>query len=166
MPRNPRNPRLNPPPLGATRPIYIGAGYTFAGPVNRCAYCAAPAECTDHTVPLSFVRGNHAAIRVYRFTIVSACNDCNTRAGGKLDRTFTERRARIRRSLDKAARRLLLAPDWGDDEKADMGRGLSDYIETADQAVRHLRRRLFNLASPRWPDPPVPDDLWTPAEGD
>ena len=121
--------------------------YNFVGPRFKCAYCGEPADTIDHCTPAWFVEGNLRVIQRYRLFKVSACVDCNARAGMKLDATFLDRRRRIAVSIRRKKRRLLAIADWEPQEARSLGRGLRTYVEGGHQLATVLRRRLTALDS-------------------
>lgn len=155
-------PPLEPTTVGAvmvsSRRICIG--YIFYGPEDRCAYCGAPAESIDHTIPQSFSQSNWKAGIYFEMIAVSSCLDCNGRASDKLDATFRERQKRIMDSLRRDAGRLLASPEWEEDEINNLGPGLRAQIRLIDKKAREVRKRIANMMNPAWPEPAVPAFLW------
>ena len=139
--------------------------YSFVGPRLTCAFCDEAAECTDHTMPAALISGRVDLQQRYRFFVVSACLDCNARAGWTVDRTFIARRRRIAASVRKANRRLLNTPEWSDAELADLGPNIRSAVRSAQWERAALLRRIAVLESLVVPDG-VPDELAEPVDSD
>ena len=138
--------------------------YNFVGPRFECAYCGEPADTIDHCTPAWFVQGNLRLIQRYTFIKVSACIDCNIRAGMKVDNTFIDRRRRIAFSIRRKNQRILGIADWQPDEVARLGRSLQAYVKRGHDMATVLRRRLLMLDNFALPIG-VPNVLLQPMSG-
>jgi hypothetical protein len=132
-------------------PAAFEAYYVFYGPLYRCAYCGELGDTIDHTTPRHFVAGNWALVSRYRLVKVCACASCNGLAGGELDATWPQRKARIADKLARKARRLLMTAHWPDEELAELGYNLAVTIREAQDAATVVRRRLVFLRDLHWP---------------
>lgn len=85
-----------------------------------CYYCDAPAECIDHTFPVSVLakKVNEPGFKVtnrIHYSIVPSCNSCNSMLGAKVFKTLEERKRWVttrRRNRDKEGtiRQILAQP--------------------------------------------------------
>lgn len=139
------------------------AAYKHFGPKYRCAYCGEPSDTIDHTVPRWFVNSNWRVIARCTLVKVSACRECNTLLGNKLDLTWGQRKARLAKAVARRGKKLLMVADWNEEEIAEMGRFLQRHLHVAASDARALRRRLEYLANFHWPET-VPQSLWGDAE--
>lgn len=79
-------------------------------------------------------------------------------AGGVIDRTWSQRKARIAKILARKAKKLLQTADWPDEDLAEMGWMLRTVIMKAQIDADIVRRRLSYLRDGWWP-PEVPQEL-------
>jgi hypothetical protein len=125
--------------------------YHCLGDEHVCAYCGDPADTFDHTVPSSFVSGNIDLISRCKLYKVPACGECNHIAWNVVDRSFIARKRRIARKVRKRHATLLGAAEWGEDEKATLGRTLRDFVDSSMRARAHVLLRLQTLESDAMP---------------
>lgn len=65
---------------------------------NSCKYCGMPRECWDHVLPYSVAASPECDYGYYSadvWEVVACCTLCNSIAGSKAFRSFSEKRAFI-----------------------------------------------------------------------
>jgi hypothetical protein len=74
------------------------------------------------------------------FVEVEACRQCNSALGNKTLWTLTERKAYMKDWIRRRYKRVLNQPEWSEDEKAELGHSLCEYV-TAYQILAEITRR-------------------------
>lgn len=120
---------------------------------NRCVYCGEPADCLDHVFPLSLASGLDLARPSVKselkqgLNLVPCCNSCNGFASNRPFTLIREKRAWIQAKIKKKYKRHLRQIEFDDDELAEFGRNLLDFVNASvDRRNRLLSRITFPLA--------------------
>ena len=72
---------------------------------------------------------------------VPACRECNSLLGRTYQPTLEERKRYLKSILEKRYQRFLEIPDW-DDDIADLGEQLKQYIKNGLEIKRVVQERL------------------------
>lgn len=132
---------LNPQHLIAHQPTFI------AYPAGVCVYCGLPAGTKDHLIPRAWT----GETRRQSVAVVPACAECNTGIGASGSAGIDDRRKIAHDRLRKAKAEILAAPEWSQDDLAELGPILRQHVE-AKQRVRQA-----TLARLAWPEDPFYD---------
>jgi hypothetical protein len=114
--------------------------------MSNCFYCGQLGDGTDHAVPIAYTTRNGRGTRRQGdldngHLRVPCCRECNSLLGSKLFDSIQARAAYLARKLKNRYRLLLSAPQWTDQEIAEVGPSLRAMIlAKADQAAITRRR--------------------------
>lgn len=144
--RTPEAPRSGPtieatPESFFERPLPAAS---IGGP-EPCVYCGLPASSRDHVFPQSMENScldavNGGSFKAHR--TVPACNECNCLLGGRVFRTFSERKQCLKDLLRRRYAKYLAAPDWSDRELSQLGYSLKTLVASFQAARDTARARL------------------------
>jgi hypothetical protein len=115
-----------------------------------CHYCGLPAQTVDHVIPQSLIEQYKLSdpaqmnelLGHNRVLTVPACSECNKLASDSYQDTLAERTKVVKSKLRKRYKNLLRMPEWTDQEIADMGRSMQDYIRAGIVERRLIQQRL------------------------
>jgi hypothetical protein len=115
-----------------------------------CYYCGLPAETQDHVIPKSLIEqyrlsdpvSVHALFAHGRTRVVPACTQCNSIAGARYHETLADRKAYVKQRLRSKYAKLLAMPDWTEEELAEVGPGLREYIHQGIETRKLIEQRL------------------------
>lgn len=117
-----------------------------------CVYCGETATSIDHVTPiwhvarlLDIIEHHRLRLRHGLYTVPS-CRDCNSRLGGFIAFSITEKRAELKRRLRTKHQRLLQSYDWHPEEISEHGPTLRGFLQRQEGARNVL---LDRLAFPR-----------------
>lgn len=112
-----------------------------------CEYCGEPAQARDHVVPRAF-RYSMDGTRELQILLarmpdtVPSCHECNSIAGSDVFQSLDEKRQHIQKRLSEKYQRLLCYPAWDDDEIADMGPRMRQWLAGSEAARRITQIRI------------------------
>jgi hypothetical protein len=116
---------------------------TWRETAQACFYCGVPADTVDH-VPPRIARPlliEHNVTR-WKFVEVPACQECNSYLGARQPWDLAGRKAMMKQFLRRRYRAFVEMPEWTDEEKTALGRGLSDFVTESQVLARLIRARL------------------------
>jgi hypothetical protein len=108
-----------------------------------CVYCGNPAGTRDHVPPISRV-GDYESLgmQIEVYVKVPACTECNMIAADTLQPSFMDRAEYVKDRLARKYARSLSAPDWDEDELAQLGRNLRSKVRAALNRKRPQLERI------------------------
>lgn len=111
---------------------------------NRCVYCGTFADCRDHIIPISFLRGtgDRRGSFVDKINLVRACSECNHIAGSKVFSNLDDKREYIQSRLKQKYKKLLLFPSWNENELEEMSQKFKQIIRLKQRAKLVIEYRL------------------------
>lgn len=125
--------------------------YSFLSQENRCMYCGVPSECIDHVPPINWVESlgskyfKEKGIQLY---FVNSCVDCNSKLSDLALFTILDRKIYLFGRYSKKHRKILLAPDWSEEELKSLSRNLAQKIRHKMKKKKFLLERLNFLREP------------------
>ena len=127
--------------------MVVVAPTKIAYPAGVCVYCGMGAGTKDHLIP----RGKSGEARRAFVATVPACGECNSRINDHPSPSVAERRKVAHERLRKAKKKLLESPDWTDEEMAEFGPMLRNFVLKSAHDKATLHDRL------EWPTDPLYD---------
>lgn len=130
--------------LFAQRMAYTRNGLTWWG--TPCCYCGEPATSEDHVFPiaaltkLGFAMANRIPLDILR--IVPACLECNMLAGDTVFFTFEEKCLYVKDRIAHRYGPAVEAPTWDQEELAELGGRLHDYVADSQRIRETVFARL------------------------
>ena len=115
--------------------------------VEPCTYCGLPADSVDHVIPLA-LRDTLREVGGWRnkwgriSDTVPSCRECNSVAGAKVFDTIDEKRRYIHDRMRDRYASVLRMPQWTDEDKAELGPGLRQYVDASQELASLVRARL------------------------
>lgn len=113
-----------------------------------CVYCGVASDSIDHVVPQHLLaRAGELELdlsgimRMAQWTVPS-CRECNAILGGRLYATLAERRKAAHDGLRRKYATYLRTPDWDEDELAEMGESMRQFIRAGMGIRNWVRARL------------------------
>jgi hypothetical protein len=109
-----------------------------------CAYCGCPSDARDHVVPRAY-RTMMEGVGGYDRSLpdtVPACTECNSIAGAKVFPTLDAKRRFIQGELAERYAKALAAPDWTDEDLAQLGHALRADVARGQRVKTITRGRL------------------------
>ena len=119
----------------------------IAYPPGVCVYCGFPAGTKDHLLPRT-VTGE---ARRQFVAVVPACGECNSLIGSFSQPNISERREWAHAALRRKKRATLNTKDFCEQELAEFGPGLREYVKNG------MRDKQVLIARLAWPDDPFYD---------
>jgi len=115
----------------------LGRAVEISRERNVCAYCGDPAEHVEHVIPRRLKQPTYT---------VRSCAECNLLAGGFAATCFAEKIEFIRDKIRKRYRKYMKAPEWDDEELAEMGPSMSRWLRACSTIRSWIFGRLtFDL---------------------
>lgn len=105
-----------------------------------CFYCGVPSDSIDHQPPLSHIDTAHEDDEV---VTVPCCRECNVVIGPKYTPTLFERHRLLKLLLEKRYWKVLIMPEWNEDDIGKLGIGLREFM---NQSARHKLAIEIRLA--------------------
>ncbi len=108
---------------------------------DSCVYCGQEAEVLDHAYPASREPGLAPSGMLI---LVPACTECNGIAGYKVHLTIEDRRDDVQNRLKEKYKKLLMMPDWTDEELGHLKGRLRESVINNLEARRRMRLRIHH----------------------
>ncbi len=118
---------------------------SFDYELDRCVYCGEPKQTEDHVPPISIVYNlgsDYFIDNDIEFKLYPSCMQCNSMLCNKKLYSIKQRALYIAVRLEKKYTHYLDFAQWTHDELQELGRGLSDYVSTAQDLKTYYERRI------------------------
>lgn len=111
-----------------------------------CYYCGLPADVIDHVIPKIVLKSHDAVghdIRKNRTLTVPACRECNSLLSASVQKTLQERKRELKIRLKRKYKKLLIMPEWNEEELSELSPRLRQYIEASQKHKQLVKLRIL-----------------------